>query len=102
MSRVGQLRRFAWWLSLLVVLQVVLGLGAFATKYGYAPMNYVAVQRSTQQILLRTSHTLIGMLLLTTATLFALLVYRLAACGEIGQASSRLSTGTMRVEGGAS
>jgi cytochrome c oxidase assembly protein subunit 15 len=102
MSRAGQLRRFAWWLPLLVGLQVVLGLGAFATKYGYAPMDYVAVQRSTQQILLRTSHTLVGMLLLTTATLFALSVYRLAACGKNDAAGSCLSAGTMRVEGGAS
>jgi len=100
-SRVGQLRRFAWWLPLLTGLQVLLGLGAFATKFGYAPSGYVAVHHSIEQILLRTSHTLVGMLLLTTATLFALSVYRLAACGNNGSPANCLPSGAMRVEGGA-
>jgi cytochrome c oxidase assembly protein subunit 15 len=102
LSRVGQLRRFALWLPLLAGLQVLLGLGAFATKFGYAPSGYVAVYRSTEQVLLRTSHTIVGMLLLTAATLFALSVYRLSACGDNGSAANCLPSGAMRVEGGAS
>jgi cytochrome c oxidase assembly protein subunit 15 len=102
LSRVGQLRRFAWWLPLLAGLQVLLGLGAFATKFGVPWWGYVAVHESIKQAVLRTSHTLIGMLLLTTATLFALSVYRLAGCGKNDVAGSCLSAGTMRIEGGAS
>lgn len=79
----GWLRRFAWKFQLLLVVQLLLGLGAFVTKYGFAPAGYVAVERSLPQVVLRTSHTVVGMLLLMTSVLFALLVYRLSAtaCG---------------------
>lgn len=99
LSRVERLKRFVWWLSTLVILQVLLGLGAFASKFGFAPAGYVAVEKSTAQILLRTSHTLVGVLLLSTATLFAISVYRLAAGGR--EPGARITSAAMTAKGGA-
>jgi cytochrome c oxidase assembly protein subunit 15 len=78
------LRRFSWRLSALVVLQVALGVGAFATKFGFTSTGYVAVQRSVEQIVLRSSHTVVGILLFMTSVLYALCVFRLASGDTAG------------------
>ncbi len=66
-SGVRWLKNAGWVLLLILGVQISLGLGAFVTKYGFPPMGYVAVQHSILQVLIRTSHTLVGMLLLMTS-----------------------------------
>jgi cytochrome c oxidase assembly protein subunit 15 len=63
--------------------QVGLGLGAFATKYGFPPSGYVAIQHSTPQVLLRTSHTVVGMLLLMTSVTYVIRLFHHDLAGAI-------------------
>lgn len=44
-----------------VLLQVLLGVFTWMTKYGFPQLGYVAVQHSTSQIVIRTVHTIAGM-----------------------------------------
>lgn len=74
-SRQPRLRRDALAMLAIGFAQVALGLGAFATKYGFPPTGYVAIQHSTQQILLRTSHTVVGMLLLMTSVTYVIRLF---------------------------
>lgn len=50
-----------------VLLQVSLGVGVWLTKYGLSIIGLVAVQHSNLQIVLRSLHTLGGMLVVATA-----------------------------------
>ncbi|MGH7201933.1 MAG: hypothetical protein ACREJB_15105, partial [Planctomycetaceae bacterium] len=78
-SGMNWLKRSGAMLLLLVALQAALGAGAFVTKYGFPPTGYVAVQHAPLQVALRTSHTVVGMLLLAASVVCALRVFRLAA-----------------------
>lgn len=64
-------------LGLLVMMQLVLGAGAWVTKFGFDA--YVAVYGSTLQVWMRTAHVLTGMLLFMTSVVLALRVWRLDA-----------------------
>lgn len=72
------LRRLSYALLLLVVAQVALGLGAWVTKFGFASTGYVAVQGSASQLLVRSAHTVVGMLLLMTSVVLSIRVFRVA------------------------
>ncbi len=61
----------------LLTAQVVLGLGAFATRFGLPFMDYVAVQNSNLQAVVQTSHTVVGMLLFATTVLLAVRIFHL-------------------------
>jgi cytochrome c oxidase assembly protein subunit 15 len=76
-SRLQWLKGPALWMLAFVGLQVLLGLGAFATKFGFAPLGYVAVHDSSSQVLFRTAHTVVGMLLLMSSVVYAVRVFRL-------------------------
>jgi cytochrome c oxidase assembly protein subunit 15 len=78
-SRVELLRRPALVMLAILAVQLALGAGAFVTKFGLQSIGYVAVQHSIPQIVLRTSHTVVGMLLLAVAVVYSLLVCRLGA-----------------------
>jgi heme a synthase len=67
------------WTLLTVLLQVSLGVGAFITKYGMVSMGYVAVQHSPIQITFRSTHTIIGMIVLMTSVIHMIRVYRVAS-----------------------
>lgn len=75
---VGWLKWPALALGGLVFLQILLGAGAWVTRFGFATTGYVAVYHSPVQIWLRTAHTLGGMLVLMAAVTLACRVYRLA------------------------
>ena len=81
-SGLSWLRRPAWLLLSIVVIQAGLGLGAFVTRFGFPPSGYVAVKYSTEQVVLGTSHTVVGMFLLATSVVLALRVLRLEAVGR--------------------
>ncbi|MDA0835086.1 MAG: COX15/CtaA family protein [Planctomycetota bacterium] len=60
-----------------VVVQVLLGVGAWITKFGFASLGYVAVHESQSQVLFRSAHTVVGMLLLMTSIVLAVRFRRL-------------------------
>jgi heme a synthase len=78
-TKCGWLRRPAWLMGLVALVQFLLGGGAWLTKYGFAPFGYVAIQRSTLQTVVRTSHTVVGMLLLMSSVILLARVLRLTA-----------------------
>jgi cytochrome c oxidase assembly protein subunit 15 len=78
-TRCAWLRRPAYLMGLVALAQVLLGGGAWLTKYGFAPLGYVAVQRTVMQTVVRTSHTVVGMLLLMTSVILLVRVLRIAA-----------------------
>jgi cytochrome c oxidase assembly protein subunit 15 len=76
-SQAPWLRRPVYALLAVVLLQLSLGAGAWVTKFGFASAGYVAVQHSVPQIVLRTTHTVVGMLLFATSIVYTLRVFRL-------------------------
>ncbi|MGE3317258.1 MAG: heme A synthase [Planctomycetaceae bacterium] len=86
-SGIAWLRRSGNLLLTIAILQISLGLGAWATKFGLASLGYVAVQHSTLQVLVRTSHTVVGMMLFMSAVVFALRVLRVIHWQQHGNRS---------------
>ncbi|HUG91984.1 MAG TPA: COX15/CtaA family protein [Planctomycetaceae bacterium] len=64
------------WMLAAALGQIVLGAAAWLHKFGFAPTGFVAVHGSTEHIVFRTAHTVAGMLLLMTAVVHAVRVYR--------------------------
>lgn len=75
-SRVPALRRAGWAMFAFLLLQVCLGLATWVMKFGFTPTGYVAIVNSTPQIVLRTAHTVSGMMLLASAVVLKLKVFR--------------------------
>lgn len=73
------LKRSSLLLLAFLILQVTLGAGAWITRFGLASFAYVAVQGSVVQVVVRTSHTVVGMMLLMSAVLYSVRLFRLAA-----------------------
>lgn len=103
LSRNRWFRRPAYGLVFLLVCQVGLGLGAWVTKFGWASKGYVAVQGSPLQLLVRSSHTVVGMLLLMTCIILALRILRVASTHRthLVAETSSLGKGRLSMEGGA-
>ena len=71
--------RFSAWLLLVVVLvQLVLGAGSWVNRFGFGPAGYVAVEHSLPQVLFRTSHAVVGVVLFMLSVVHAVRVFRLA------------------------
>lgn len=66
----------AWMLVGMTTAQVLLGGGAWFFKYGFAPMGIVPIMNSVEQILMRTVHTVFGILVFMTALVHVVRVYR--------------------------
>src|SRR5262249_22259320 len=62
--------------ALLVVSQLILGAGAWVTKFGFG--DHVAVYGSLSQDIMRTSHVLCGALLFMTTVVLTIRIARLA------------------------
>lgn len=75
-TRQPDVRRRSLFVGAAVIGQIVLGLAVWVTKFGYAPAGLVAVQHSMPQIVARTSHTVIGMIVAATAVSWAVTVLR--------------------------
>jgi len=73
---ISWLRKSAVMLLSVVIVQVLLGVGTWITRFGLASTGYVAVQYSSEQIVLRTAHTVVGLLLFATSVVVALRVFR--------------------------
>jgi heme a synthase len=76
-SGIRELRPFGWGVFAAVIAQVLLGVGAWAGKFGLGALGVVAVERGGFQVALRTLHTAGGMTLLMAAVLLAAAVLRL-------------------------
>lgn len=72
------LRRAAVTLLIVAFGQVCLGLGTWVVKFGLAPIGYVAVVDSVQQVLLRTAHMVWGVVTLMTAVVYTVKVFRMS------------------------
>lgn len=70
--------RPAWGLLFLTIAQIALGLFTFVTKFGLKSAGWVAVSGTTLQSLTRSSHTIVGMLLLMASVIVALRVFRMS------------------------
>ena len=82
------LKRSAKWIGGLVILQVILGAGAWMNRFGYPPLDYLAVQHSPAQIFFRSGHAVCGMLLFMNTVICAAKVFRLSAPAVAGESSS--------------
>ena len=71
--------------ALLVVLQLLLGAGAWVTKFGFG--DHVAVYGSLSQDVFRTSHVLCGALLFMTTVVLSLRIARLYGVNASGTRS---------------
>jgi heme a synthase len=72
--------------------QVMLGLGAWITKFGLASAGYVATADSIVQVSTRSAHTVIGILLVMTSVVHALRLARLASVRAVSTSSAALNT----------
>jgi len=103
-ARAAWLWRPAGLMLVAVLIQAALGFGAWITKYGFPPSGYVAVIGAPVSLLISSSHTVVGMLLLMNSIVFLLRLLRLESVTRIEKpvaiGSSPL-TGTVPVEGGA-
>ena len=70
------IRRCSRWVAYALALQIAFGLAVWVLKFGFAPMGYVATQRSLAQIILRSLHTVGGMAVMVTAVAWAGSVWR--------------------------
>lgn len=71
------LRRSGWMLLGVLVVQLGLGIGAWITRWGMPQINYTAVMYSTEQVFMRTAHTVVGMLLFMKSVMHLLKVKRI-------------------------
>jgi len=104
-SRIPWVRRSSYALLLLLLLQGALGAGAWITKYGLASAGYVALQGSPLQLVVRSSHTVTGMLVLMTSVVLLLRILRLNAVVKTPPrhetVTPRLIAAPLTTEGGA-
>jgi len=88
-----------------LVLQAALGAGAWITKLGFPSLGYVAVQGSPTQLIVRSSHTVVGMLLLASAVVLVLRTLRLEKISRrvtiAKETQSNSLSSILTVEGGA-
>ena len=70
------IRRRGILIGLAVFGQICLGLGVWITKFGFAPAGLVAVQHSLPQVIARSLHTVVGMVVVATAVSWAVTVLR--------------------------
>lgn len=96
----------AHWLSMLLVVQIALGCGAWVTKFGFG--SYTVVAGSLPQVIFRTSHFVVGLLTFMVSVNLFLRASRLCFVHRDGRAAaakaepSLLGTRPLSVTGGAS
>lgn len=76
-SGVKWLKRPAMGMLHIGIFQVLLGFGAWITKYGLPAAGFVATAGSWQQSAFRTAHLITGILFLMTTVLYSVRVFRL-------------------------
>jgi cytochrome c oxidase assembly protein subunit 15 len=98
-SRLAWLRPTSLGLSLALLAQLVLGAGAWVTRFGFPPVGYVAVQQAPEQILFRTAHAVVAMFVLMMSVQLAARVWRLSWLSGPGlESANGLMSGMGRLE----
>ncbi|NQV24546.1 MAG: COX15/CtaA family protein [Rhodopirellula sp.] len=92
-SGVSDVLRRAILVGLAVLFQVLIGLGVWVTKFGFAPSGLVAVQHSMPQVIFRSLHTFVGMLVVATAVSWSVTILRSEATSGCTAVGSKLATG---------
>ncbi len=87
--------RWGSYLGLAVVLQFLIGLGTFVTKYGYPPLGYVAVYGSVDQVFMRTLHMMSGTIVMAFSVQFIMQTFR--SHHSIGSASTALPNSACKI-----
>jgi cytochrome c oxidase assembly protein subunit 15 len=77
-SEIKWLKRPAMGMLHISIFQILLGFGAWITKYGLPAAGFVATAGSWEQSIFRTAHLITGILFLMTATLYSIRVFRLS------------------------
>lgn len=72
-------------------LQLLLGLGAMMTRFGYADIGYVAVVGSLEQAIVCSLHTVVGMFLFASASITCLAVCGLYHSGALKAVHAEIS-----------
>ncbi len=80
-TRQTWLRSAAMGLLAVLLIQLMLGAGAWVTRFGYPPLGYVAVQQAPEQIVIRSLHTVVAMFALLASVQLAARVLRLHSVG---------------------
>lgn len=75
-SPVDKIRQRGTLVGISVGVQILIGLGVWLTKFGFAPAGLVAVQHSLPQVVARSSHTVVGMVVVATAVAWSVTVLR--------------------------
>lgn len=99
-SRSPLTSRWGKWLAVTLLLQLSLGIGTWITRFGFATLGYVAVSQSPLQVVFRTSHTVVGMLVLASSTMAALSTVALRRTSS-DAAAPRDVAGGLRLSGAA-
>lgn len=73
------------------IFQIMLGFAAWITKYGLPSLGFVATAGSWEQSISRTTHLMIGILLLMTTALYSIRVFRLHQLNKNSQSGQTLS-----------
>jgi putative Mn2+ efflux pump MntP len=79
------IKRRAVFVGLSMVLQVLIGVLVWRTKYGFPSLNMMAVQHSMMQIIARSIRTIVGMVVVTTAVLWSIQTIRIARMSKRSQ-----------------
>lgn len=88
------IRRPAWLLFALLLVQLGLGAGAWVTRFGFPSWGYVAMHQSPPQVVLRTVHAITGLLVMMVSVVYALRVFRLS-----GSSATARTAGTGALPG---
>ncbi len=89
-----RLRNRMKWLASALILQISLGLGAWATKMGIPSQGYVASVNSLLQTVICSLHTIGGMFLLATSVTVAVELWLLAEAGYLANVRTHKSAAT--------
>lgn len=94
------LRSAAIGLAVVLLVQLVLGAGAWVTRFGFPMTGYVAVQQAPEQILFRTAHAVAAMFVLMMSVQMTARVLRLNwhDRGAGFQPATNLTAGAGRLE----
>lgn len=82
------------WLSAALMLQISLGVGAWATKLGIKSIGYVASVNGLLQSVVCSLHTIGGMFLLATSVTVAVELWLLAEAGYLANVRTHKSAAT--------
>lgn len=81
-SDLRSVRTRGWLVAAAVLLQIFVGVTVWITKFGLPTFGLVAVQHSFAQVVARTSHTVIGMVVVATAVSWSVNVIRSSGLRE--------------------